>query len=130
MNERCRNAFTNEELCLYEKSLERTEQTKVDVQIVSEKEDGRPFDIDEIVDYVNSYISATKTKPVVIIDYLQFIRPGKAIAGGTDKQVMDYIVSMLVFTAKMQRIPILAISSLNRGGYDSPVTMASFIILS
>lgn len=32
----------------------------------------------------------------------------------------------MVFTAKIQRIPIVAISSLNRGGYDNPVTMASF----
>ena len=95
------------------------------MMIISETEDGRPFCIDEIVEYINTYITVTKKKPVVIIDYLQFIRPGVSFTG-TDKQIMDYIVSSLVFTAKIQRIPIVAISSLNRGGYDSSVTMASF----
>lgn len=126
MSEKCRKSFTDDEQILYAKSLEWAEKPLADIQIVSEKEDGRPFDIDEIVNYINSYIFVTKKKPVVIIDYLQFIRPGKTMNGGTDKQIMDYIISMLVSTAKMQRIPIIAISSLNRGGYDSPLTMASF----
>ena len=126
MSEKNRKAFTKQELSLYEMSLKRSEMSTLGLQIVSDKTDGRPFCIDEIVEYINTYISVTKKKPVVIIDYLQFIRPGMSMVGGTDKQMMDHIISMLVFTAKTQRIPIITISSLNRGGYDSPVTMASF----
>lgn len=122
MSERNRCAFTKQEQGIYKDSIKKSSS---DMVIISETEDGRPFCIDEIVEYINTYITVTKKKPVVIIDYLQFIRPGNLVAG-TDKQIMDYIVSSLVFTAKIQRIPIVAISSLNRGGYDNPVTMASF----
>ena len=122
MSKRNRCAFTKQEQGIYEESIKKS---FLDTLIVSETADGRPFCIDEIVEYINTYITVTKKKPVVIIDYLQFIRPGISFTG-TDKQIMDYIVSSLVFTAKIQRIPIIAISSLNRGGYDSPVTMASF----
>ena len=122
MSKRNRCAFTKQEQGIYEESIKKS---FLDTLIVSETADGRPFCIDEIVEYINMYITVTKKKPVVIIDYLQFIRPGVSFTG-TDKQIMDYIVSSLVFTAKIQRIPIIAISSLNRGGYDSPVTMASF----
>lgn len=125
MSEEKRNSFTEQEKYVYVDAIKRTSVSTSDMQIVSETEDGKPFNIDEIVNYINSYIAATKKKPVVVIDYLQFIRPG-ALAGGTDKQTMDYIISMLVFTAKIQRIPIIALSSLNRVGYESPVTMASF----
>ena len=122
MSERKRLAFTKQEQGIYEDSIEKSSS---DMLIVSETADGKPFCIDEIVDFINTYIAVTKKKPVVIIDYLQFIRPGNLITG-TDKQIMDNIISSLVFTAKIQRIPIVAISSLNRGGYDSPVTMSSF----
>lgn len=122
MSERNRLAFTKQEQGIYEDSIKKSSS---DMLIVSETADGKPFCIDEIMDFINTYIAVTKKKPVVIIDYLQFIRPGNMVTG-TDKQIMDNIISSLVFTAKIQRIPILAISSLNRGGYDSPVTMASF----
>lgn len=122
MSERNRLAFTKQEKGIFEDSIKKS---SFDMLIVSETADGKPFCIDEIMDFINTYIAVTKKKPVVIIDYLQFIRPGN-MATGTDKQIMDNIISSLVFTAKIQRIPIVAISSLNRGGYDSPVTMASF----
>ena len=122
MSERNRSVFSNQEQGIYE---EKKKKSFSEMLIVSETTDGKPFCIDEIVEYINTYISVTKKKPVVFIDYLQFIRPGSLMTG-TDKQIMDNIISSLVFTAKIQRIPIVAISSLNRGGYDSPVTMASF----
>ena len=125
MSERNRKAFTTQERILYQNAIEVTGSSTSEMLIVSETADGKPFCIDEIIEYINTYITVTKKKPVVIIDYLQFIRPGNVVAG-TDKQIMDNIISSLVFTAKIQRIPIIAISSLNRGGYDSPVTMASF----
>ena len=125
MSEEKRKSFTEQEKYVYADAIKRTSMSTSDMQIVSETEDGKPFNIDEIVNYINTYIAATKKKPVVVIDYLQFIRPG-VLTGSTDKQTMDYIISMLVFTAKIQRIPIIALSSLNRVGYESPVTMASF----
>lgn len=125
MNERNRKAFTTQESILYKNAIKVTGSSTSEMLIVSETADGKPFCIDEIIEYINTYITVTKKKPVVIIDYLQFIRPDNLITG-TDKQIMDNIISSLVFTAKIQRIPIVAISSLNRGSYDSPVTMASF----
>lgn len=69
-----------------------------------------------------SYIRLTGRTPVVVIDYLQLLQPTDIRM--TDKQNMDASVTELKrLTA--QGCPIIAISSLNRASYDSPVTMAS-----
>jgi replicative DNA helicase len=63
--------------------------------------------------------------PVVIIDYLQILAPaGKRLL--TDKQNMDRTVKKLKALSKNLRIPIIAISSLNRDSYNASVSMASF----
>ena len=69
-----------------------------------------------------SYIRLTGRTPVVVIDYLQLLQPTDIRM--TDKQNMDSSITELKrLTA--QGCPVIAISSLNRASYDSPVTMAS-----
>lgn len=69
-----------------------------------------------------SYIRLTGKVPVVVIDYLQLLQPTDIRM--TDKQNIDASVAELKrLTA--QGCPVIAISSLNRASYDSPVTMAS-----
>lgn len=87
MCERNRKTFTAKERILYENSIKETKSATSEILIVSETADGKPFCIDEIMDFINTYIAVTKKKPVVIIDYLQFIRPGN-MATGTDKQII------------------------------------------
>jgi replicative DNA helicase len=69
-----------------------------------------------------SYIRLTGRVPVVVIDYLQLLQPTDIHM--TDKQNIDASIAELKrLTA--QGCPVIAISSLNRASYDSPVTMAS-----
>lgn len=69
-----------------------------------------------------SYIRLTGKVPVVVIDYLQLLQPTDIRM--TDKQNIDASIAELKrLTA--QGCPVIAISSLNRASYDSPVTMAS-----
>lgn len=69
-----------------------------------------------------SYIRLTGRVPVVVIDYLQLLQPTDVRM--TDKQNMDASITELKrLTA--QGCPVIAISSLNRASYDSPVNMSS-----
>lgn len=69
-----------------------------------------------------SYIRLSGRVPVVVIDYLQLLQPTDIRM--TDKQNIDASIAELKrLTA--QGCPVIAISSLNRASYDSPVTMAS-----
>lgn len=76
----------------------------------------------KVRELTESYIRLTGRTPVVVIDYLQLLQP-KDIRM-TDKQNMDTSITELKrLTA--QGCPVIAISSLNRASYDSPVTMGS-----
>lgn len=69
-----------------------------------------------------SYIRLTGRMPVVVIDYLQLLQPTDIRM--TDKQNMDSSITELKRLTS-QGCPVIAISSLNRASYDSPVTMGS-----
>ena len=83
--------------------------------------------IRDIKGMVEKHISYTGHKPVVIVDYLQILAPNDKRA--TDKQNTDYAVKALRQIARDQRIPVIAVSSLNRASYTGAkqsVGMASF----
>ena len=76
----------------------------------------------KVRELTESYIRFTGRTPVVVIDYIQLLQPTDIRM--TDKQNMDASITELKrLTA--QGCPVIAISSLNRASYDSPVTMAS-----
>jgi replicative DNA helicase len=79
---------------------------------------------DMIKDTVKRHISITGNKPVVIIDYLQILKPKDIRA--TDKQNTDIAVTDLKIMSRYYKIPIIGISSFNRDNYLSPVNMSSF----
>ena len=56
MCERNRKAFTAKERILYENSIKETKSATSKILIVSETADGKPFCIDEIMDFINTYI--------------------------------------------------------------------------
>ena len=58
----------------------------------------------------------TGSAPVVIVDYLQILAPIND--RGTDKQNADAAVKTLKNIARVQKAPVIAISSLNRSSYD------------
>jgi len=73
---------------------------------------------------IKNHQKYTNNYPVVIIDYLQIITPTSEKL--TEKQSTDQIVKRLKQISRDFKIPILAISSLNRESYKNPISMQSF----
>lgn len=78
----------------------------------------------EIRDLVRKHILFTGNKPVVIVDYLQILAPADPRA--SDKSNMDNAVRQLKHISRDYKIPVLAISSLNRKSYSSEVDFEAF----
>jgi replicative DNA helicase len=66
----------------------------------------------------------TGNAPVIVVDYLQIIKARDTHA--SDKQNTDFNVSELKRISRDYEIPILAVSSLNRDNYTSPINEAAF----
>lgn len=76
-----------------------------------------------IWDYTAQYIEEHKEQPIVIIDYLQVIQGAPKT---TAKESVDYNVVELKRMSRALRVPVIAISSVNRGNYLAPVDFESF----
>ena len=82
------------------------------------------INVDSIRQYIDTYIKFTKVKPIVVLDYLQILRPLDPKA--TDKQQVDYNVTELKRISRDFDIPIFVICSFNRENYTSVVDFTSF----
>lgn len=80
--------------------------------------------IDRIKSMIEEHKKYTNVYPIVIIDYLQIITPIDHKL--TEKQSIDHIVKRLKQISRDFKIPVLAISSLNRESYKSPISMQAF----
>ena len=80
--------------------------------------------VEEVKRLVEQHISITGNKPVVIIDYVQILRPHDPRM--SDKQSVDYNVMELKRISREFKIPIIGISSLNRQSYTHKISMTSF----
>lgn len=78
----------------------------------------------EIRAAVREHITMRKTKPVVIVDYLQILAPSDRRA--TDKQNTDRAVVDLKRISRDFDIPVFAVSSFNRENYRTAVSMEAF----
>ena len=86
--------------------------------------------IDTICDHVAAHIAATGQKPIVIVDYLQIIKPAVPGAGGAGKdtalrQQIDEHVQRLKLLSRENALPVIVICSLNRTNYYAPFDMDS-----
>ena len=80
--------------------------------------------IDAITDKVTGYVREWNVKPVVIVDYLQIIRP--ADPRQTAKDAVDTHVRALKKLQVENDLVIIVICSLNRQNYLTPVDFESF----
>ena len=78
----------------------------------------------QIRELTETHIKSTGNKPVIIIDYLQILAPHEPRA--TDKQNTDKSVFELKRLSRHYKIPIIAISSLNRENYSTTINMSAF----
>lgn len=85
-------------------------------------------DVFSIGDYIRGYMARNKTaetgeKPVVIIDYLQVIRP--ADKKKTVKESIDDTITELKRISRDLDITVILISSVNRANYLTPIDFES-----
>lgn len=77
-----------------------------------------------IGDYVRQYIRRNNTRPVVVIDYLQIIQPEAGEARKTTKETVDAVITDLKRLSN-EGLPVIVISSVNRGNYLTPIDFES-----
>lgn len=77
-----------------------------------------------ICELTRRHIRMRGTRPVVIVDYLQILKPADGRA--TDKQNTDRAVVELKRLSRDCDLPILVISSFNRENYKNAVSMEAF----
>ena len=83
--------------------------------------------VEDIRGIVDDFINLTGESPVVIVDYLQIIAPSLINGRVPDtKTSIDHIVHALKVMQTDYNLSALAISSLNRSNYTSPVDFESF----
>lgn len=80
--------------------------------------------VEKIKDTVAKHRAFTDNSPVVIVDYLQLLTPHSDHL--SDKQNIDRAVTGLKCMSRDNAIPVIIISSLNRGSYHGPVTFEAF----
>ena len=90
----------------------------------SEGRRGTRAKVSDIVNDVNNHIWTTGRRPIVFIDYLQYIAP--EFEGMNEKQKIDNSVEELKVLGLVQKIPVIAISSFNRAAYNGTADMTSF----
>lgn len=80
--------------------------------------------ITTITDTVSRYIDYTSARPVVMVDYLQIIRPDNEKLATRD--AVDYAVKVLKKLQVDNNLVVMVISSFNRTNYLTPVDYESF----
>ena len=82
------------------------------------------IDVTRIRERISRHIDLTGNTPVVIVDYLQIVAPYNERA--TDKQNMDKTVLELKRISRDFKLPMVAVSSLNRMSYGQKISMEAF----
>ena len=80
--------------------------------------------VEEVKRLVEQHIQVTGNKPLVIIDYVQILRPLDPRM--SDKQAVDHNVMELKRISREFKIPVIGISSLNRMSYKEKISMTAF----
>ncbi len=75
---------------------------------------------------VQRFIERTKTRPVVIVDYLQILQPSKQTKASDPRLLVDQNVTELKRLSRNYEIPVIVISSFNRTNYKQTVDYESF----
>lgn len=85
--------------------------------------EGSKITVDLIRQTVQTHTEITGSAPVVIVDYLQILAQSDPRADV--RSATDYNVTELVNIAKKYRVPVVAISSINRASYKGKMSLGS-----
>lgn len=86
-------------------------------------EGGFETTVSQIADYTRQYIARHNAPPVLVVDYLQIMQGAQK---NTVREAIDYNVVELKRLTRALDVPIIVISSVNRGNYLMPVDFESF----
>ena len=78
----------------------------------------------EVRERVEEHVRITGNAPVVLIDYLQIMKPVDDRADA--RQSVDTTVSILKTISRDFKTPVIVISSFNRDSYDNKIKMSAF----
>jgi replicative DNA helicase len=81
------------------------------------------YDGQEIADLVEHHIAVTKRKPIVVVDYLQIMKPQPGL---DPRQATDANLATLKALSDRQGLLVILISSVSRANYNMPIDTASF----
>jgi len=87
-------------------------------------EGGFSTNVNDIVNYVCTYIKENECNPVVVVDYLQILAPIDHRM--SPKDAVDYNVRILKMLQLKYKLVILIISSFNRSNYTAQIDFESF----
>lgn len=79
---------------------------------------------EQIRQTIEQHIRFTGNRPLVIVDYLQILAPVDIKA--SDKQNTDRAVLELKRASRDYKLPVIAVSSFNRGNYNAEVAFEAF----
>ncbi|PHE83677.1 hypothetical protein COF80_22635 [Bacillus toyonensis] len=84
------------------------------------------FDIDVymIRQEIEKHIRLHNKKPIVVVDYLQILQPVNDRM--TEKQTVDKNITELKRITRDFEVPLIAVSSFNRGNYNSEASFSAF----
>ena len=78
-----------------------------------------------IGDYLRSYVQRTGSRPAVIVDYLQILQPATGAGRQTSRESIDSTITELKRISRELEITVIAISSVNRANYSTPIDFES-----
>lgn len=115
------DSFNNDEKQLIQTAIKRYSEYADNIYIVEAFGQIGHEDVRQLVEL---HTQRTGRTPVVIIDYLQIMKP--ADPRQTDKTNTDVAVNSLKRLSRDYKTPVLAISSLNRESYNRPMSLSAF----
>lgn len=124
LNQEISSNFTDKEWSIITNAADKVQARGRNISILESQT--KPVTVDDIAYYIDRYVSTYNVKPVVIIDYLQILAPSEQVKGYSDKQVVDYNITKFRSLAATYDIPIIVISSFNRGNYNVKVSQQAF----
>ena len=86
-------------------------------------EGGFETTVSQISDYARQYIARHNVRPVIVVDYLQILQGAQK---NTVREAIDFNVVELKRLSRALDVPVIVISSVNRGNYLMPVDFESF----
>lgn len=108
---------------LFDEALEESQKANDHIFIIRDNK----ITVDDVGEIIETHIAArNSTRPFVIIDYLQILKPSETSKSGDKRLLTDEDVNNLKDIAVRLDVPIMVISSFNRASYFDPVSMGSF----